>query len=141
MIRKAEKKDSSDIRIMMEQLEGHPFDPDEFYRFYLDSLNEDGYLMWVYEADERAVGIVTLILKRPIHHMEKTAEICELVVNEDYRNRKIGEELLNFAHGYAKDNGIAEIELNSKKIRVDAHRFYFRHGYEDLRNNLTIEFK
>ena len=137
MIREAEKRDADDVRIMMEQLEGHPFDPDAFREFYIDAMEMAGYMMWVYELEGSAVGIVTLEIKWPIHHMAKTGEICELVVKEECRNRKIGEKLLDFAEEYARKNDLEEIEINSKKIRVDAHRFYFRHGYEDLRNNLT----
>lgn len=141
MIRRAEKKDSEDVRILMEQLEGHSFDAESFREFYEKALLIKDYLMWVYELDGKAVGILTLMIKHPIHHMSLTGEIAELTVHEEFRNRKIGEKLLGFAEDYVIRNNLTEIELNSKKIRVDAHRFYFRHGYEDLRNNLTKEFK
>lgn len=140
MIRRATRDDSEEVRVIMEQMEWHTFDPKEFREFYWKALEDDRYLMWVYEADGKAVGFISLLIKTPIHHIRTTGEVVELAVHEDYRNRGIGSELLLYLHDYAREHDLSEVELNSKKIRLDAHRFYFRHRYEDLRNNLTFEF-
>ena len=141
MIRRAMASDSDEVRVIIEQLEWHTFDPEAFREFYTRALTVPHYPMWVYEEEGRVIGVVTLMIKTPIHHLRTTGEIVELAVHEDHRNRGIGTKLLYFIHDYARENGFSEIELNSKKIRVDAHRFYYRHGYEALRNNLTIEFE
>ena len=141
MIRRANATDCDAVRVLMEQMEWHPFDPDEFREFYVKVLAAPHYLMWVYEDEGKVVGFATLMIKTPIHHLRTTGEIVEIAVHEDYRNRGIGSQLLTLLHDYARENGLSKIEANSKKIRVDAHRFYYRHGYEALRNTLTLEFE
>ena len=141
MIRRAKKTDADDIRILMEQLEGHSFDADNFREFFKKALKTDGYDMWVYESDGMVMAVITLLIKMPVHHAAYTSEVMELVVHEDCRSRGIGSKLLEHAEKLAHERGITEIEINSKKIRKDAHRFYHAHGYENLRNNLTKEFR
>lgn len=50
-------------------------------------------------------------------------------VRSDLRSRGIGARMIAVAETVARDAGAGSIELSSNKKRVDAHRFYERHGY------------
>ena len=64
-----------------------------------------------------------------LHHNSNTGEIVELVVNPEYRNQKIGENLLKFIENLAREKSLEEIELSTSTYRKNAHRFYERNGY------------
>jgi GNAT superfamily N-acetyltransferase len=51
------------------------------------------------------------------------------VVKEKYRNNGVGSKLIDSLECWAKDNGFSGIKLLTHPIRINAHRFYERHGY------------
>jgi GNAT superfamily N-acetyltransferase len=57
------------------------------------------------------------------------ADIGGLVVNEKARGQKVGEQLLKTAEAWAQENKIPLVRVRSNIKRIDAHRFYQRHGY------------
>ena len=46
------------------------------------------------------------------------------------RSRGIGAPLLAAAEDLARERGCYRIQLTSRNVRVDAHRFYLSNGYE-----------
>jgi GNAT superfamily N-acetyltransferase len=58
------------------------------------------------------------------------AEIGGLVVGEAHRGRGIGRRLMEEAEAWARQHGCQQVRLRSNKVRVEAHRFYERIGYE-----------
>lgn len=48
----------------------------------------------------------------------------------DQRGLGIGEAMLRHAMEYARQQGIAKVQLTSNSARTDAHRFYRRLGFE-----------
>lgn len=58
----------------------------------------------------------------------KTLFIDDLCVNEAARGQKIGEQLYQFALGYAKEIGCYNLTLNVWNDNVGALRFYQRQG-------------
>ncbi|GGH24824.1 acetyltransferase [Alsobacter metallidurans] len=57
------------------------------------------------------------------------AQLRSVQVRADQRSGGIGARLLAFAEAEARRRGAAVMELMSSMRRVDAHRFYERHGY------------
>ena len=58
---------------------------------------------------------------------------CELEsvhVRADRRSQGVGAQLLEAAEALARREGCYRIQLTSRNVRVDAHRFYERQGYE-----------
>ncbi|WP_257098641.1 GNAT family N-acetyltransferase [Pseudovibrio flavus] len=48
----------------------------------------------------------------------------------DKRGQGIGAAMLEHAVAFSKEHGCCMIQLTTNKQRVDAHRFYARHGFE-----------
>jgi GNAT superfamily N-acetyltransferase len=59
----------------------------------------------------------------------RRAKLAAVQVEAGLRSRGIGTALVAFAEDAARAAGAASLELTSNKRRLDAHRFYERHGY------------
>jgi GNAT superfamily N-acetyltransferase len=60
---------------------------------------------------------------------------CELEsvhVRDDQRGRGVGAALLAATEDLARGEGCYRIQLTSRNVRVDAHRFYRANGYEQV---------
>lgn len=60
----------------------------------------------------------------------KHIEPDNVVVHPDYRNKGIGELLLNWIHEYGANIGCRSSELNSRVTNESGNRFWKRMGYE-----------
>jgi GNAT superfamily N-acetyltransferase len=59
-------------------------------------------------------------------------------VHPDHRARGIGAVLLAAAVERARAAGCFRVQLTSNKARVDAHRFYLRHGFEESHEGFKL---
>ncbi len=85
----------------------------------------------VAEADGEVVGFVQLIVFPHFQHVGGwCAELESVHVREDRRSRGIGAALLGAAEDLARERGCYRIQLTSRNVRVDAHRFYLAQGYD-----------
>lgn len=66
------------------------------------------------------------------------AEIDGLVVDEEYRGQRIGEDLLSRAEQWAVERGQQRIYVRSNVIRERAHRFYEGLDYERVKTSYTF---
>jgi GNAT superfamily N-acetyltransferase len=62
-----------------------------------------------------------------------------LVVREDARNRGIGKKLLSEAEEWSRKQGIPVVRVRSQVARQDAHRFYLREGYRQVKTSAVFE--
>jgi GNAT superfamily N-acetyltransferase len=62
-------------------------------------------------------------------------EIGGLVVDESYRRRGVGRLLMEQAERWAREKGCGAICLRSNVVRKDAHAFYERIGYSNVKTS------
>jgi len=87
--------------------------------------------MLVAELDGVVVGICQVMILRHFQHAgARCAEIESLHVRSDLRSRGIGAALLREAEQLARRVGCYRIQLTSRNVRTDAHRFYVTNDYE-----------
>jgi len=127
MIRTAKREDISAVYGLIKQLSRHNFTNEQFYDCYLYNL-ERGCVI-VYEKNNNIYGCIVFNIHYHLHYSRKTAEIVNLVVDENARNSGIGKELLKAFEKIAIENGCVCIEVDSGKYREAAHRFYKREGF------------
>lgn len=127
-IRLARVEDTNDIKELIKQL---GFDHSEnFIRAKLIKLlNNVNDIIVIYEIEGKAVGLISLHFSVQLAFEGDIMNIGYLVVNEKYRNLKIGKELEEYATKIAKEKKCSMIEVYSQAKRTDAHRFYERQGY------------
>jgi GNAT superfamily N-acetyltransferase len=82
------------------------------------------------EAGGEVVGIVQVMV---FPHFQHTGGwCCELEsvhVRSDWRSRGVGAALLAAAEVIARREGCYRMQLTSRNVRTDAHRFYEANGY------------
>jgi PhnO protein len=128
MIRAATKDDLDVVYGLIKQLSSHEFTKGQFADCYLYNLEKGRVL--VYEKDNSNIcGCIVFAFHYSLHFSRKTAEIVNLIVDENVRSNGIGKELVTYLEKIAFDNGCVRIEVASGKQREDAHRFYKREGY------------
>lgn len=87
--------------------------------------------VFVAQLDADVVGVCQLLI---FPHFQHTGGWCgELVsvhVRRDLRSRGIGSMLLAAAEALARDRNCYRVQLTSRNVRGEAHRFYRANGYE-----------
>jgi len=85
----------------------------------------------VAEVDGDVVGVCQVMI---FPHFQHTGGwCCELEsvhVRPDLRGRGIGAKLLEAAEVLARQAGCYRMQLTSRNVRADAHRFYETNGFE-----------
>jgi GNAT superfamily N-acetyltransferase len=80
--------------------------------------------------DDDVVGVCQLIV---FPHFQHTggwcAELESVHVRRDHRSQGIGASLLASAEELARREGCYRVQLTSRHVRHDAHRFYEAHGF------------
>lgn len=85
----------------------------------------------VADDDGDIIGVTQVMV---FQHFQHTGGwCCELEsvhVRSDRRGEGIGAMMLEAAEDLARARGCYRIQLSSRNVRVDAHRFYRRNGFE-----------
>jgi ribosomal protein S18 acetylase RimI-like enzyme len=84
----------------------------------------------VAEVDGRLVGFAALRLAPGLFYPEPHAEMTELYVEEAYRRRGIGRELVQCVERLAVEMGAVELWLMTGQDNRVAQEFYLSLGYE-----------
>ena len=137
MIRAATDKDLDAVYGLIRQLSTHEFTKAQFDNCYSYQIEKGQAL--VYEKDSNILGCIAYDIHYHLHYSRKTAEIVNLVVDENCRSAGIGMDLLAAVEQIAIDSGCVCLEVDSNKKREDAHRFYEREGFVSSHYKLTKE--
>ena len=99
-------------------------------------LDEIAYLELVKEAKEKdsyrilalqdGNEIISVIGFKPMItlYYGRFVWVCDLVTDQNRRSGGYGQKLLDYVHGWAKENSYTSVALSSGLQREDAHRFY-----------------
>lgn len=143
----------------MEQISIREVKITDYNDIYL--LNQElGYFYPIEKVKERIVYItentkdIILVAKQDnevigyIHgspyellYSDSLINILGFVVKEKYRNTGVGNALINHLEHWAKEKGYRGVRLVSGVNRLNAHKFYEKHGYvyrKDQKNFFKI---
>jgi len=67
------------------------------------------------------------------------ALIGGLVVKDGMRGLGIGRRLCEEAEAWGREKGVLRIRVTSRSTRTDAHRFYLRDGYAEVKTSRVFE--
>jgi GNAT superfamily N-acetyltransferase len=62
-----------------------------------------------------------------------------LVVKQGVRGQRIGKRLCEEAEAWSRERGVSVVRVTSRSTRDDAHRFYLRDGYTDVKTSRVFE--
>jgi GNAT superfamily N-acetyltransferase len=108
-------------------------DPNNIGKYWaaVEETRRRGGDVIVAEFDGEVVGICQVMVFQ--HFQHQGGWCCELEsvhVRSDLRGRGIGAQLLRTAEQLAREKGCYRIQLTSRNVRDDAHRFYRANGYD-----------
>ncbi len=108
----------------------HPERTDAYWSAVLETRRRSGEVLVASRGDE-VVGVCQLIV---FPHFQHTggwcAELESVHVRSDLRGRGVGTMLLAKAEELARERGCYRVQLTSRNVRHDAHRFYVQNGFE-----------
>lgn len=90
-------------------------------------LEQEQRLMFAYYENEKLVGYYSLLKQN-----EKECELNNLCVLEEYRHKKIGEQLLAHAFSEAKKMGCSQMNIGIVEENEKLRKWYEAHGAEHI---------
>jgi GNAT superfamily N-acetyltransferase len=94
-----------------------------------EALQKDGQEVIVAELAGKIIGVLHFILYPDVMLGDWNSHVIFLLVDKDHRRKGIGSELLEKATERAKEQGAAEMHVDT--IYPDAERFYRERGFKD----------
>ncbi|MBD2516188.1 GNAT family N-acetyltransferase [Nostoc sp. FACHB-973] len=136
-IRQSKIQDAEQIAILSEQL-NYPATKTQIEQRLLQIENNNSHIVYVATVEnDYVIGWVHAHIYDLIV-MPKQAMILGLVVDKDYRNHGIGRFLMQQIEQWASLLGCDGIRLNSNIKRKEAHLFYEKIGYRNIKQSMTF---
>ena len=130
-IRRARPDDAARIALLSNQL-GYPL-PEGEYRKRIEALaGVPDHLVLVADRGDEVIGWLHAFICPPLM-AGREVEIGGLVVDEAQRRLGIGRSLMAEAERWAGTRDCTAIRVRSNTVRSEAHVFYKRQGYEELK--------
>jgi GNAT superfamily N-acetyltransferase len=127
-IRSAKAEDSPQIAALLGQL-GYPSES-EIVRKKIPTLSSGGAdKIWIAEFQGKVVGLLAFHLTPLLHVSGSLGRITAVVVDEKFRGKGIGRQLVETAERWAWERDCTRIEVTSGEQRTQAHQFYQDLGY------------
>lgn len=64
------------------------------------------------------------------HYTGKSVELDHVFIEENYRNKGIGKQFMQWLQNYITNKGCKAIELNTYVQNYPSHKFYYNEGFE-----------
>lgn len=131
-IRDATDSDGPAVQRLLDQL-GYDLSLD-VVRNNIKSHRLAGYRLLVAEIDGHVVAFISLHCFQLMHWKEMIGRISAFCVEEGFRSKGVGRQLLHAAEEWMVSRGCAKMEVTSNARRLRAHEFYLNLGWvEDSR--------
>jgi len=128
-VRRAVESDLKTIHPLLEQLMNA--EPDRRRTMWSEALENEGYAAWIADADGQPVGFIDLFVFPDVAHGRTIGLINNLVVDERFRGRGLGESLLRAAIRHGKQRGAVELHVWTDFDNKPAIGLYKRVSFVD----------
>ena len=137
MIRALEEKDLSQCLELLKELTVVGEVPN-FIEIFKQIKNNKIHHIFVYELEDKIVGMATLFVEQKFIHSGKcVGHIEDVVVSEKYRGMGIGKLLVEKCVQLAKENNCYKVILDCDDKNVP---FYSKLGFSKFGNSMKIAF-
>lgn len=110
---------------------GYPVEEPEVVKRLTSWFDDPASLLIGADIHDELAGVAALHVSPMLEVTGKRARLVALVVEEKYRGRGIGRNLVEAAETRAHEMGCLLMEVTSSRSRDEAQRFYRGRGYED----------
>ncbi len=153
-IRVADKKDIEELRDLYQQLVEHEYSLDLPYKDMLkpfsdrlndmitrlDNLGTDKDTWFVACVENKPIGCIRVRKVTPFSLDREAAEILDVIVDKNFRNRDVGNRLMLRAFQWAKDNNLSGAMLGVMEHNYGARKFYEKLGMYTTGRTLVKDF-
>ena len=136
LIREATLADASVLAALV-TLWGYPADQPTVAR-RLSRVTGDAEAVLVAVVQSEVIGWVHVGLY-PSLAADDAAELRGLVVSAQWQRQGIGRQLMSAAEAWARQRGCRTMYVRSRTSRHEAHEFYRRLGYRQLKTSFAFE--
>lgn len=136
-IRRVREADAAAVAELNGQL-GYPATADNVRERLAAITNLAAQAVFVACLDEAVIGWIDVAIT--VHLQSRPfALIGGLVVKDGHRGMNVGRRLCEKAEAWAREQGVAVMRVTSRSTRADAHRFYVRDGYKEVKTSHVFE--
>jgi GNAT superfamily N-acetyltransferase len=136
-VRAARPEDADVLTELCGQL-GYPGERPDVEARLLGLLAHPDRAVFVVEVDGRPAGWIQVSLSRLLE-CPLSAEVGGLVVEARHRSRGLGPMLLAAGDAWARERGCHRMRVPCNVVRADAHRFYEREGFREVKRQRIFE--
>jgi len=146
-VRPCEEKDIPAVVDLITQLAevasgGKDFDLERFHAlFHQMTKKPETYANFVYEDEGKVVGFLSEVFYMTFYHRVGTAQVNELVVDDNYRGKGIGHALMKAAEEEARRRNMDELEVGTESENLRAQAFYRKYGFDEEYILFGMEFE
>lgn len=116
--------------------------PASYYEAFEQIDSDPNHELIVAELDGEVIGTLHLMFLPSVSFQGGLrAQVESVRVEEKYRGRGIGREMMKWAIEKAQARGAHLVQLTTHKSREDAHRFYERLGFEKSHVGMKLSLK
>ena len=81
------------------------------------------------------------LFRQPELSFGEYMEVMGLVIDEQYRNKGIGAQLIDYTITICKNENIKQLILRSRVTRKEAHHFYKNLGFSEIKEQKVFSFQ
>jgi N-acetylglutamate synthase-like GNAT family acetyltransferase len=130
VIREATDKDVMSIKELVSQL-GYTALNTEELQTKIELYQKEDYKLLVAEVDSKVIGFISLHWFDIFHSTGKLGRITAFCIEEQFRSRGVGQQLLVEAERVFRREGCTKMEVTSNMKRLRTHEFYKMQGYDE----------
>lgn len=139
-IRIAHTSDCKTVLNFMNELENSAFDLSSFQKLFNANLLNPDIIYLLALTNDLAVGFISCHIQGLLHHNARIAEIQEMFVNKNYRNKGVGVLMLKALKSKLTKRGVRQLEVVSNRKRSSAHRFYTSQKFDWTSKKFVLKF-
>lgn len=131
IVRNATKGDFDKVHPLFEQLWPNKIlNRSELSKVFERGVDSDKDELFCVEYENGIIGFCAYAIVNNLWQEGYISYIYSMVIDEKYRGKGIGTELINEAIKTSKQQGMKRVELDSGFQREKAHEFYSKLGFE-----------
>jgi PhnO protein len=137
-IRKIQIQDLDFVYKSICELENEELDFELFKEIFNENIANPNNLYLIAENENEVVGFISFHTQNLLHHNGRVGEIQEFFINQKYRGKGIGRQLIEKILQYAEEHKLKSIEVTTNKRRVENVLIYENLGFTLSHNKFTI---
>ncbi|HEY1045314.1 MAG TPA: GNAT family N-acetyltransferase [Bacteroidia bacterium] len=136
-LRKSNDLDAKQVHKLICLLENENLDLEMFTQMFSGNVRDPRNIYLVAEENGLIVGFISCHSQVLLHHLDIVYEIQEMFVDEHFRGKGLGRQLLENLQNEIQLRKGKYLEVSSNKLRDQAHEFYQLAGFNRTHYKFT----